>query len=267
MGSLGPKDCLQPLSRFVDKQALSNHPFYKDAQVVRNPFRTFHRSDGFLLTLSSMNGINYLDKDFSNYVAEPLDAFFDNDDASALGHAYQAFAVNGTSTWHRRSVEWFLIYLLTEVGATPHPYRQGFNAPSLDSAYSSVIQDLKRRRFEDWKPKRSVKLVRDYLTCLDELTYITLNLQSKVRLFDVIQTDVNKFEAEDLRMVKTPDNPAGESMLSRLDWALNHVKQQHEVFERLLIDLKQSLDAVSKSISTTSLKREIRHPSHIYSES
>ena len=244
MGCLVHKDGLQPLSRFVDRQALAKHNFYKDAQVVRNPFRTFHRGDGFLLTLSSMNGINYLDRDFSKYLAEPLDASFDNDDASALGHAFHAFAENGTSTWHRRSVEWFLIYLITEVGVTPHAYRQGFNAPTLGGSYSSVIQDLKRRRFDEWKPKKTVELVRDYLTCLDEITYITLNLKSKMRLFSIVQMDVKKFEGEDTRMGKVPDNPAGESMLSRLDWALNHVKHEHETFERLLIDLRQSLDAL-----------------------
>ena len=56
MGSQGPKDGLRPIARHVDKQTLSSHPFYKDAQLVRNPFRTFHRGDGFLLTLSPMAG-------------------------------------------------------------------------------------------------------------------------------------------------------------------------------------------------------------------
>lgn len=34
------------------------------------------------------------------------------------------------------------LYLITEVGVTPHNLRQGFNAPSMESAYQSVIQDL-----------------------------------------------------------------------------------------------------------------------------
>lgn len=34
------------------------------------------------------------------------------------------------------------VYLITEIGVTPHNLRQGFNAPSLDHAYQSVIQDL-----------------------------------------------------------------------------------------------------------------------------
>lgn len=34
------------------------------------------------------------------------------------------------------------VYLITEIGVTPHNIRQGFNAPSLEHAYQSVIQDL-----------------------------------------------------------------------------------------------------------------------------
>jgi len=245
MGMQGPRDGLRPLTRYVDKQTLSSHPFYKDAQLVRNPFRTFHRGDGFLLTLSPMAGVNYLDKNFSRHLAEPIDAMFDNDDASAVGHAFQAFQDQGTSSWHRKTVEWFLVYLLTEVGVTPHPIRQGFNAPSFESAYSTVIQDLKRRRYERWRPKKTVELVRDYLSCIDEITTIRIIQELKVELFKIMQLDIKKFEADDTRSRKAPDNPDGETSAERLVWAMNIVKAQHEAFERLLIDLKQSMDAVS----------------------
>ncbi|KAL9102673.1 MAG: hypothetical protein Q9163_002195 [Psora crenata] len=258
MGSLTPKDGLQPVGRHIEPQTLSMHPFYKDAHLVRDPFRTFHRGDGFLLTLSPLQGVNYLDKHFSKYLAEPVDAMFDNDDASAIGQAFQAFAKSGTSTWHRRTVEWFLVYLLTEVGVTPHPLRQGFNAPTLESVYCSVIQDLKRRRFEEWKPNVTVQLVREYLSCLDELTYITLNLQKKADLFKVMGLDVVKFETQDLESGKEPDNSQGESSLDRVSWAENHAQHQHECFERLLIDLKQSLDAVSEYFPTNTLTLLLR---------
>lgn len=245
MGAMGPRDGLQPIVRHVDRQILSLHPFYTNAQLVRSPFRTFHRSDGFLLSLSPMAGVNYLDKNFNRHLSEPLDALFDNDDASAVGHVFQAFAEQGTNTWHRKTVEWFLVYLITEVGVTPHNFRQGCNAPSFESAYSSVIQDLKRRRYDQWKPKVTVKLVRAYLSGIDELTTIKLILQKKVELFRIMQLDVKKFETEDYRFHKTPENAGGESSVQRLVWAMNTVRCQHECFERLLIDLKQSMDAVS----------------------
>lgn len=245
MGAMGPRDGLRPIVRHVEKQIISSHPFYTEAQLVRSPFRAFHRSDGFLLTLSPMAGVNYLDKNFSRHLAEPIDAMFDNDDASAIGHVFQAFADQGTSTWHRRTVEWFLVYLLTEVGVTPHNLRQGCNAPGFDSAYSAVIQDLKRRRYDVWKPNATVQLVRDYLSGMDELTTIKLILQKKIELFRIMQLDLKNFEAEDARNRREPDNPEGETSAGRLVWAMGMVKSQHECFERLLIDLKQSMDAVS----------------------
>lgn len=64
---------------------------------------------GYLLTLSPIAGVNYLNKNMNKHLEEPLDAMFDNDDASALGHVFQAFAQQGTSTWHRRTTEWFLV--------------------------------------------------------------------------------------------------------------------------------------------------------------
>lgn len=56
-----------------------------------------------------MVGVNYLDKSFATYLKDPVDAIFENDDASAIAHVFQAFAKQGTSTWHRRTVEWFLV--------------------------------------------------------------------------------------------------------------------------------------------------------------
>ena len=255
MGSQGPMDGLKAIARHVDRQSLSMHPFYSDAQLVRNPFRTFHRGDGFLLTLSPMVGVNYLDKNMARHLSEPLDAMYNNDDASAVAHAFQAFAENGTSSWHRRTVEHFLVYLTTEVGTTPHPMRQGFNAPSLETAYSSVIQDLKRRRYEEWEPKKTVTLVRDYLNCIDEITTIKLITHKKLDMFKAMEKDIRKFEAEDTRMGNAPDKPDGESALERLDWAQGLIKHQAEIWDRLLIDLRQSLDALFqlRTIETSEL--------------
>ena len=244
MSGYGPTEGLKPIGRHIDRQALSSHPFFKKAQLVRNPFRTFHRGDGFLLTLSPMAGVNYLDKNLSRHLSEPLDTVFYNDNASAVGHVFQAFAEHGSATWHRRTVEWFLVYLLTEVGCTPHNIRQGGNAPSLETAYSTVIQDLKRRRFDKWVRNETVKLVREYLTCVDELTTVRAIMQRKVEIFTKVAVDVKKFESDDVKARLLPDNPAGESASARIDFALSITKHQCDCYERLLIDLKQSMNAL-----------------------
>lgn len=57
-----------------------------------------------------MAGVNYLDKNLAAYLQDPIDAMFDNDNASAVGHVFQAFSEQGSSTWYRRTVEWFLVW-------------------------------------------------------------------------------------------------------------------------------------------------------------
>ncbi|KAL8664490.1 MAG: hypothetical protein Q9202_003040 [Teloschistes flavicans] len=244
MGIRGPMEGLQPISRHIDQQMIATHPFYRDSHMVRNIFRCFHRSDGVLLTLSPMAGVNFIDKKMSQHLAEPTCAIFDNENASAPGYVYQAFADQGTSTWHRRTVEWFLTYLITEVGVTPHPCRQGFNAPNIELAYQSVIQDLKRRRHAPWRKNETVKLVRDYLACVDELTTVKQICAKQVHLFKGMQQDVRKFESEDNRARRLPDNPQGETMQARIKWALNMVKKRHDQFENLLIEAQQSMEAL-----------------------
>lgn len=130
MGSQGPVEGLRSIGRHIDKQALSSHPFFEKSQLVRNPFRCFHRSDGtyassivalsltrvgYLLTLSPMAGVNYLDKNLAQHLSDPIELIFDNDNASAVGHVFQAFAEQGTTSWHRCTVEWFLVSTETSI--------------------------------------------------------------------------------------------------------------------------------------------------------
>lgn len=99
---------------------------------------------GLLLTLSPAAGVDYLDRDFDKYLNESPRSIFCNSDASAIAHLHQLFAKTGTSTWHRKTVEWFLVYVFTELGGTPHNIRKGYNVPSVMSAYDTIVQDLVR---------------------------------------------------------------------------------------------------------------------------
>lgn len=90
-----------------------------------------------------------------------------------------------------------------------------------------------------------MKLVREYLSCVDELTTVKLILHKKVELFQALLLDVKKFEAQDFQIRNEPNNATGDSSEERVKWALRMVKAQHDCFERLLIDLKKSMNAVS----------------------
>lgn len=103
----------------------------------------------------------------------------------------------------------------------------------------------KRRRYDPWKRNETVKLVREYLSCVDELTTVRVILHKKLELFQALLLDAKKFEIEDSRARNELNNAAGESAEDRVVWALGLVKAQHDCFERLLIDLKQSMNAVS----------------------
>jgi len=98
------------------------------------------------LTLTSAAGVNFLDKNFSKYIEDPADCIFDNSDASAIGLIFELFANTGMSTWYRKNIYWFLVYLVTEIGATPHNIRQGYNAPSVMNAYRTIVHDLVCRK-------------------------------------------------------------------------------------------------------------------------
>ena len=51
----GPFKGNHSAKREVDRQMLAQHPFFENAQLVRDPFRTFHRSDGKSVTANHLD--------------------------------------------------------------------------------------------------------------------------------------------------------------------------------------------------------------------
>ncbi|KAI9856863.1 MAG: hypothetical protein M1824_005237 [Vezdaea acicularis] len=236
-GLHGPHAGLKPLSRKVTPQLLSRNPFFKHAQIVRDPFRAFHRADGCLLTMSPAAGINYLDKNMNDYLKEPPHCRFDNEHTSAIGNVWKEFSNTGTDTWHKKTVEWFMVYLMTEIEATPNNIRQGYNAPSMQDAYQPVVQDLKRRRYETFKKNESIKLVRDYNSCMDEISSIVNILEHKVSFLDRLKKDCAGLES-----TARPLPP--HSATARVDWARTAVSDNLRMMRGLLDDLQGSLSAL-----------------------
>lgn len=115
---------------------------------------------GCLLTMCADTGVDYIDKNLEKRLKRPGDAIFQDEEGSLIGHMLSRFSRTGSSTWvcfldncslprlinyqYKRDVNWFLLYLLTEVVAKPHNIRQGCNAPSLGKAYQNVVQNLVR---------------------------------------------------------------------------------------------------------------------------
>ncbi|KAI4194910.1 MAG: hypothetical protein LQ348_002533 [Seirophora lacunosa] len=247
MSNYGPLDGLQPTLWQSDRQALHNHRFFGSAQLLRDVFRCFHRGDGFLLTLSGMRGVNYLDRHFERHLGEPRDAIFDNDVASAIAFVRQQFKDSGTQKWHRASAEWLLVHLMTEIGATPHVDRQGCNAPTLEGAYQEVIQQFKRRQYEHFdrkNPNEPAELIKDMLICKEELRRIKIMSKNRERTFELLGMDVKELEGEDLGKGLQPDHQSERSASDKIQDALKRAERQTEAFELLLDDIGMSLTSV-----------------------
>ena len=102
--------------------------------------------------MSAAAGVDYLNRDLQTYLEESRDSLFQEEEATVVAHALAAFEKTGTKNWSKATVEWFLVYLATELGATPHNLRQGHNAVAILNAFQYVVQGLvsllPRTRFE-----------------------------------------------------------------------------------------------------------------------
>ena len=156
----GPSEGIRTTKLEKDTQSLARHVFFKDACIARSPFRCFHRNDGmsascfcgavdglltqtgFLLTMSPAAGVDYLNTNLTYYLELSREDLSQESFASATAQIFREFSETGTQTWSRKNVEWFLVYLITEVGVTPHNIRQGYSVPSLMDAYDSIVHEL-----------------------------------------------------------------------------------------------------------------------------
>lgn len=102
----------------------------------------------YLLTMSPQIGINYLDKNSGEIMKDPVMADSLGQDSSVLEALRQRaklcnpFEKEGMIRSGIESLEWFLVFLVTEFEATPHNLRQGRNAPDIQKAYSTIVSDL-----------------------------------------------------------------------------------------------------------------------------
>ncbi|KAI0023918.1 hypothetical protein F4780DRAFT_684919 [Xylariomycetidae sp. FL0641] len=240
----GPSDGIRTTKLQRVSQSVTRHAFFKDAYIARNPFRCFHRDDGFLLTLSPAAGVDYLNTNLPHYLRMSQTELSQDNFASAIGEVYREFAESGTNTWFRKTVEWFMIYLITEVGATPHNIRQGYSVPSLMDALDSVVHELKERRYDRWQRNETINLVRAYLVCIDELTVLEEIVSKKQDFFTRLREDCLALEAQDAEAGILPDSNEGETALSRIAFAEHAMEECSTQCKRLNADLRESLHSL-----------------------
>lgn len=165
-----------PLPTKNDRQAICDHPQFENSMLMSSQLRAFHRSDGkfrpslpldslhpaatlptpwepgvatsmctdtpgFVLTFANQTGVDYLGQPFRDWLEQP-EQFMSDSDVSVLAHIAENFVSSGTSRWHYPTVEWLVVYILTEAAVVPHNIRQGRNSTSLLTAYQDIAREL-----------------------------------------------------------------------------------------------------------------------------
>lgn len=85
--------------------------------------------------------MDYLGQPFRDWLEQP-DQFMEDADVSVLAHIAENFVATGTSKWQFPTVEWLVVYILTEAAVVPHNIRQGRNSTSLLTAYQDIAREL-----------------------------------------------------------------------------------------------------------------------------
>ncbi|KAH5379501.1 hypothetical protein HBI49_018820 [Parastagonospora nodorum] len=240
----GPSEGVRTTKLEQVTQSLTRHPHFQEAYLARNPLRCFHRDDGFLLTMSPAAGVDYLNANMQHYLHTPPEELKEDNFASCVSHIYREFSETGTDTWRRKNAEWFLVYLVTELGTTLHNIRQGYSVPSLMDAYDAIVHELKERRYDRWQRNETINLVRAYLVCIDELTVLGEIFSKKLDFFRRLQKDCDHFEELDNDAGLPPDNDNGETTSERIGFAEHIMEESTATCKRLTADLRDSLNSL-----------------------
>jgi hypothetical protein len=94
------------------------------------------------MTMSSAAGVGYMNRNISQYLDLPRSELNCVSHASAIAQIFEEFACTGVDTWYHATVEWFVVYLITELGAIPHTIRQGHSVVSIMDAYDKIVHEI-----------------------------------------------------------------------------------------------------------------------------
>lgn len=75
-------------------------------------------------------------------VQVPPKAGAESESVNVLEYLRDAYAMNGTDTWPSKSVECFLVRLITKVLVVPHGLHSGSSVQEIQKAYLPLVRDL-----------------------------------------------------------------------------------------------------------------------------
>jgi hypothetical protein len=108
----------------------------------------------------------------------------------------------------------------------------------------------KIRRYDPWRRNETIKLVRAYLVCLDELTVLGEIFEKKLDFFQRLRKDCSIIpELQDHIESNPLDNADGETPSERIAMAEHMMEDSSVRCKQLTADLQVSLNSVSSPSS------------------
>ena len=89
-----------------------------------------------------------------------------------------------------------------------------------------------------------MKLVREYVACMDELSQIYSISEQKIEYLRKLKVDCEALVTEASNYKNEILESERRDMVDRIDWAIKTLRSNHERIPSILGDLKSSLDVV-----------------------
>lgn len=99
---------------------------------------------GYVLTLSPIAGINYLDKSSLQNIQLRPGTRAALDPTSFIGNFAHRYSKFGSRDWPSKSTVCFVVEMLTQLLMTPDGLLSGTPVPNIQSAYIPSVRDLVR---------------------------------------------------------------------------------------------------------------------------
>ena len=137
-----------PVDAKVVEQTLSYQHRFKDTILVKDPLRCVYRK-GIILTFSPCRGISYIDRILNSELEKPPMRAGKDPETSVIPKVQHDFPTRGTQGWPSKTVEWFMVYLTTEVLITPlssQLQRWRVKQTELQYVYQTIVWNLVRAK-------------------------------------------------------------------------------------------------------------------------